>query len=176
MQQYGCKMCAIVRFSPRNLHTRVIWEKTLERLVWAEGILLVVVLVLMPLYAVWVGRKQAGGLRPTLKGLALPEGSIRGMLALMSVGSFVILLVLGPGAPEMKEFFDKALAAFGTLTGAIIGFYFGNRGSTAAVAPQQPPATVPSLGPTQGNGDITPADAGVSPVSTDNPPNTTKTD
>jgi len=60
------------------------------------------------------------------------------MLALLSVGSFVILLVLGPGAPEMKEFFDKALAAFGTLTGAIIGFYFGNRGTTTP-GPTEPP-------------------------------------
>ena len=144
----------------------------MERLVWAEGILLVVVLILMPLYAVWVGGKQAGGLKPTLKGLALPEGSIRGMLALMSVGSFVILLVLGPGAPEMKEFFDKALAAFGTLTGAIIGFYFGNRGSTAAATPPQPPAATSSPGPMQGHEDGTPADAGVSPASTDNAPKT----
>jgi len=28
---------------------RTVWETTLERLVWAEGILLVVVLILMPL-------------------------------------------------------------------------------------------------------------------------------
>ena len=95
----------------------------------------------MPLYAVWVSRKQAPGAGPKLKGLGLPEGSIRGMLALMSVGSFVILLVLGPGAPEMKEFFDKALAAFGTLTGAVIGFYFGNRGTATATTPE--PSTAP---------------------------------
>ena len=148
----------------------------MDRLVWAEAILLVVVLVLMPLYAVWVNKKQASDTSPTLKGLALPEGSIRGMLALMSVGSFVILLVLGPGAPEMKEFFDKALAAFGTLTGAIIGFYFGNRGSTGATAPQQPSATTASPGPTRGREDIGSAGAGVAAASTDNASNTTKTD
>ena len=104
----------------------------MERLIWAEGVLLVVVLLVMPMYAVWASIRRGPGTEPRLKGLALPEGSIRGMLALMSVGSFVILLVLGPGAPEMREFFDKALAAFGTLTGAIIGFYFGNRGTAAA--------------------------------------------
>ena len=114
----------------------------MERLVWAEGILLVVILLFMPLYAVWVSRKQALGTGPKLKGLGLPEGSIRGMLALMSVGSFVILLVLGPGAPEMKEFFDKALAAFGTLTGAVIGFYFGNRGTAAASIPEASTAPI----------------------------------
>ncbi|MCY3877555.1 MAG: hypothetical protein OXF74_00055 [Rhodobacteraceae bacterium] len=74
----------------------------------------------------------------------------------------------------MKEFFDKAPAAFGTLTGAIIGFYFGNRGSTAAAPPQQPPATTLSPGPTQKHEDIAPADAGVSPASTDNAPNNTR--
>ena len=114
----------------------------MERLIWAEGTLLVVILLVMPLYAVWVGRKDAPGKDLKLKGLGLPEGSIRGMLALLSVGSFVILLVLGPGAPEMKDFFDKSLAAFGTLTGAVIGFYFGNRG-TAAASPAEV-STAPS--------------------------------
>ena len=110
----------------------------MERLIWAEGALLFVVLVAMPMYSIWSARKTGTHLGPRLKGLGLPEGSIRGMLALLSVGSFVILLVLGPGAPEMKEFFDKALAAFGTLTGAIIGFYFGNRGTTTP-GPTEPP-------------------------------------
>ena len=104
----------------------------MRELIWAEGLLLAVVLLVMPLYAVWASKQQDPGTVPKLKGLGLPEGSIRGMLAIMSVGSFVILLVLGPAAPEMKEFFDKSLAAFGTLTGAIIGFYFGNRGTEAA--------------------------------------------
>ena len=59
----------------------------------------------------------------------MPEGSIRGMLALLSVGSFLLFLLLGPGVPEIEGYFDKVLASFGTLTGAVIGFYFGNRGS-----------------------------------------------
>ena len=70
------------------------------------------------------------------------------MLALMSVGSFVILLVLGPGAPEMEKFFDKALAAFGTLTGAVIGFYFGNRGT--ASEPVAPPTSAATPATTTG--------------------------
>ena len=102
----------------------------MDNLILAEGALLTVILVGFPLYSYWIGKSKSGKC-PELKGLNLPAGSIRGMLALMSVGSFVILLVLGPGAPEMKEYFDKALAAFGTLTGAIIGFYFGSRGTAA---------------------------------------------
>jgi len=95
----------------------------------AEIILLIVVLIFMPIYSCCVGKCQSNGEKAPLKGLNMPQGSIRGMLALLSVGSFLLFLVLGPQVPEMKEYFDKVLASFGTLTGAIIGFYFGNRGS-----------------------------------------------
>ena len=105
----------------------------MDKLFWAEGILFVVVLVLLPLYSFCVAKWGSGG-NSNLKGLNLPEGSIRGMLALMSVGSFIIVLVLGHGIPEMKDHFDQVVTAFGTLTGAVIGFYFGNRGSTSPAA------------------------------------------
>ncbi len=111
----------------------------MNQLFWAEGLLLVVVLVLMPIYSIIV-EKLRTGTSSNLKGLNLPEGSIRGMLALMSVGSFILVLVLGPGVPGIKENFDNVVTAFGTLTGAIIGFYFGNRGTGA------PPAAAPPSG------------------------------
>lgn len=101
----------------------------MNKLFWAEAGLLFVILVLMPLYS-FCAAKWGAGANSNLKGLNLPEGSIRGMLALMSVGSFIIVLVLGHGIPEMKEHFDQVVTAFGTLTGAVIGFYFGNRGTT----------------------------------------------
>ena len=63
-----------------------------------------------------------------LRGLNLPRGSLRGILALATIGSFVNVMVLG--APALGESFDSVLAAFGTLTGSIIGFYFGTRGAT----------------------------------------------
>ncbi len=63
-----------------------------------------------------------------LRGLNLPRGSIRAILALLAVGSFVNVLVLG--APALGERFDSILAAFGTLTGAMTGFYFANRSAT----------------------------------------------
>ena len=93
----------------------------------AEAILLVTVLILMPLYSIYVSRGKQN-----LKGLSLPEGSIRGMLALISVGSFILFLVIGAGVAEIAEQFDTVVTSFGTLSGAIIGFYFGNRGSAAA--------------------------------------------
>ena len=105
----------------------------MDKLLWAEGILFLVVLVLMPLYS-FCAAKWGAGANSNLKGLNLPEGSIRAMLALMSVGSFIIVLVLGHGVPEMKDKIDQVDTAFGTLTGAIIGFYFGNRGSTPPAA------------------------------------------
>ena len=106
------------------------------QLLIVEGGLLVVVLVLMPIYSVVVEKLRSGS-SSSPKGLNLPEGSIRGMLALMSVGSFIVVLVMGPGVPEMKDYFDQVVTAFGTLTGAIIGFYFGNRGTAAPTAPEQ---------------------------------------
>ena len=68
----------------------------MDKLLWAEGILFLVVLVLMPLYS-FCAAKWGAGANSNLKGLNLPEGSIRAMLALMSVGSFIIVLVLGHG-------------------------------------------------------------------------------
>ena len=102
----------------------------MEKLFIAECGLLLVVLVLMPFYSWYVGKKTPCA-NKNLKGLNLPEGSIRAMLALIVVGSFILVLVLGPGIEGMKDYFDNVVTAFGTLGGAVIGFYFGNRGPAA---------------------------------------------
>ena len=63
-----------------------------------------------------------------LKGLNLPQGSIRAMIAIAIIGLYVITLSIGSlfiGANE----FDMILTAFGSLSGAVIGFYFGSGGS-----------------------------------------------
>ena len=109
----------------------------MSELFWAEAILFVVVLVLMPVYSYFAGRRVSDK-TSNLKGLNLPEGSIRGILALLSVGSFIIVLVLGPGVDGMENHFDQVVTAFGILTGAVIGFYFGNRGTPT------PTTTAPS--------------------------------
>ena len=51
-----------------------------------------------------------------------PNGSVRGLLALLAVGTFVLVL-----ADAAHEHFEHVATAFGTLTGAMIGFYFGTR-------------------------------------------------
>ena len=66
----------------------------------------------------------------SLKGLNLPQGSVRSMIAIAIVGSFLITLSLGPLAID-KEQLDVIFTAFGSLSGAIIGFYFGSGGSGA---------------------------------------------
>ena len=56
-----------------------------------------------------------------LKGLNLPEGSIRAIVALLIVGSFVNLLLFGSSI--MDEHFEQVVTAFATLAGAVTGFY-----------------------------------------------------
>ena len=92
-----------------------------------------------------------------LRAFNLPRGSIRGMLALLAVGSFVIVLTLGGGIASKTtttidggtttttikttrpiDNFDQVVTAFGTLTGAIIGFYFGGRSSSSGPEGRQP--------------------------------------
>lgn len=71
-------------------------------LVIAEIILFVVVLIFMPIYSCCVGKCRPDNEKdPPLKGLNMLEGSIRGMLALLSVGSF--LIVSGVGASDSRN-------------------------------------------------------------------------
>lgn len=55
--------------------------------------------------------------------LGLPKGSVRALLAVLIVGGFIVFLLLGSNIVV----FDKILSAFATLTGSVIGFYFGHR-------------------------------------------------
>ncbi len=105
-------------------------EKEKCYLFLAEGFLFFVVLVGAPIYSCWMSKNRKTKI-DELRGLNLPRGSIRGMLALLSVGSFVIFLVLGRNAAN----FSEIVTALGTLTGSVIGFYFGNRGG-ATPAPK----------------------------------------
>ena len=97
-------------------------------LVIAESILLIIVLVALPAYAAWKGRAQDG---LSLKGLALPQGSVRSMLALTVVGSFVVFLVFGGSALPEGARFTEIVAALTGVAGTIIGFYFGSKGSSS---------------------------------------------
>ena len=86
-----------------------------------EGLWLVTVGIVWPILAA-VKTVDASESRA----LSLPRGSVRAILALVIVGSFVIFLVFMPFLDDL-EHLDKALVAFGTLSGAVTGFYFGGR-------------------------------------------------
>ncbi|MCY3873711.1 MAG: hypothetical protein OXF88_05405 [Rhodobacteraceae bacterium] len=92
----------------------------------AEGTLLLLVLIALPIYAVWTAQSSAN---VVLKGLALPQGSVRSMLALTVVGSFVIFLVFGGAALPNGTRFTEIVAALTGIAGTVVGFYFGSGGS-----------------------------------------------
>lgn len=91
-----------------------------------EAFWLFVVLLGGPVYA----SLRSGDQQNDSRALNLPRGSIRAMLALAIVGSFVILLVFAPFLAVNASVLDKVIVAFGTLSGAVTGFYFGGRASS----------------------------------------------
>ena len=102
-----------------------------SKLFWMQLILVVIVFVVMPALS-WQLRIEMKSTEETSasdagrRAFNLPRGSIRAMLALFSIGSFVNVLALGPGViPD--AYFDQVVTAFGTLSGTILGFYFGGR-------------------------------------------------
>ena len=95
-----------------------------EPLFWIEVALLILVFVAAPLVACF---KSRSGQSAPLKGLNLPEGSVRAMLALLIVGSFVNILLFG--ARLTGDHYEQVVTAFGTLAGAVTGFYFAGRKS-----------------------------------------------
>ena len=96
----------------------------------AESVLLFVALIALPAGAMimtWI--KVSNGRPAKLKGLALPQGSVRSMLALTIIGSFVILLVFGGYAQTANDNFSEVVAALTGIAGTVVGFYFGSGGS-----------------------------------------------
>ena len=125
----------------------VVWQRApliiaipTSKLFWMQLVLLLVIFVGMPLLSSHLRRQMESHEHNTndagRRAFNLPRGSIRAMLALFSIGSFVNVLALGPGViPD--EYFDQVVTAFGTLSGTILGFYFGGRTAN----PPPPPPT-----------------------------------
>ena len=91
--------------------------------------LLLLVLLGLPHLALrkWHGTTTSNsGDRPPLKGLNLPEGSVRSMLALLIVGSLLLTLCLG--TTSLGFAYAQVVSILGTLAGSVLGFYFGSRG------------------------------------------------
>ena len=98
----------------------------MDQLFIVEFALIVAIFGLLPLISYF--RSRFGSPEEEMKNLRaynMPRGSVRAMLALLSVGSFVNVLLFGAAA--LGTHFDQVVTAFGTLNGAIVGFYFGGR-------------------------------------------------
>ena len=100
-----------------------------RRLLLVELALLAIVLVGLPVFGWWIGKDR----RVELRGLGLPRGSVRGMLALLVVGSTVNFLLFGSAAAG--DNFSEIMAALGTLSGSVVGFYFGGRTASPPPGP-----------------------------------------
>ena len=118
----------------------------MTHLVIAKSVFLVIVIVLLPLLALWLGPKS--GSAPA-KGLNLPEGSVRSMLALMTVGSLIIVVAFGASA--LGDSYEHTITVLSALAGPVLGFYFGsrgadrgNRGDSMQDSPVNPEASDPS--------------------------------
>ena len=90
-----------------------------------ETLIVLIALVAAPAYAIRAQRGRQSD--ADLRGLNLPRGSIRAMLALLLVGSFVNVLLFG--APLLGEEFGAVVTALSAVTASVLGFYFGNRGA-----------------------------------------------
>ncbi len=121
---------------------------------WAVGILFAIVLILLPSIAVSKSRGRSNGkIDLNGLGLGLPKGSVRSMLALLIVGAFMAIAALGAGyrGTDDLKYFVEALSALAGVAGAVVGFYFGSRGSQPdpqnggapkpPVTPQKPRST-----------------------------------
>ena len=90
-------------------------------LVWAGAVLLTIVLIGLPILATVVGQKREAsedaGKIP-LKGLGLPQGSVRSMLALMTVGTFVVVATFGQSA--LGSAYESVLTTLATLAGPVL--------------------------------------------------------
>jgi hypothetical protein len=62
-----------------------------------------------------------------LRGLALPSGTTRSVLALLVVGGFVLFAFIGRGIVGDGDQYNAIFGAWVTLTGTVTGFYFGSR-------------------------------------------------
>lgn len=125
---------AVSGFAQSNSETT---EATQPGALWplltVETVLVVITLFGLPLLASWLGKEKASERR----GLGLPRGSVRSMLALLIVGSTINFLLFGSIA--FGENFNEIIAGLVALSGSVTGFYFGGR--TAASPPDRTGAT-----------------------------------
>ena len=103
----------------------------IDGLMTAIYVLFAVVLLGMPVFSAVIRIVASNGARPVgLRAFNLPNGSIRAMLGLLVVGSFILVLAWGLSFRTGDvAYFSQVVTAFATLAGSVTGFYFGGRSS-----------------------------------------------
>ena len=115
----------------------------MNSLIGAE-VALVFFLALLIGFAYWRSWKSDDAL---LRGLALPAGTVRSILALWVVGSYVIFIFFGVEAinevmkgkgdvDDSMNIYQHGVSALTGIVGTVLGFYFGSRTATP-----KPPST-----------------------------------
>ena len=117
--------------------------------------------VLLVFTFVWILLAYRNGEQLEKRGMALPRGSIRALIAIWVIGSFIIFVFFGREALRSVaddgsgDLFEKVLASFTTLVGAISGFYFGGRTGQTLSNPQAPtPPDAPGPAEAVGESDL----------------------
>lgn len=108
----------------------------------AQVIVLLVALVWLPLFA----RRSRGDVECGAVGL--PVGTVRAMIAIMAIGSYVNLIVLGER--YLADAYGDAVDAIEAIGLVIVGYYFGAGRAGGGPGPPPPPAPrVQQPGPRQ---------------------------
>lgn len=107
---------------------RIGMEKAMGKLIGVE----IAWFVAIALIALVAALRRAENCRE-VRALNMPRGSIRAILALAIIGSFLIFLTFTPFlcCTDNGDTIDKVLIAYGTLSGAVTGFYFGGRAASS---------------------------------------------
>ena len=99
----------------------------MEKFLCVYKCFLLVVLVMYPIMAAVINFRKDN--TSPMKGLSLPAGTVRAMLAILIIGTYLIVLTSSLWIPETeKNNLDVIISSFGSLSGAVIGFYFASRG------------------------------------------------
>ena len=87
----------------------------------AHLVFMVFTLIGLPCYILWRNKWDK-----TAHPLGLPKGSVRSLLAISVIGSFLITMALGPLFIAHNTL-SIVIAGLTGIVGSIIGFYFGSR-------------------------------------------------
>ena len=111
--------------------------------VW-EAMVLVAILLGFVLALLWLSSRVVRSLpgdkrdQIAIRGLGLPNGSVRALLALLIVAAFVVFAFVGDELVPDKETHGTVLTAFVAITGSVTGYYFGARTGQTLGTPPSP--------------------------------------